>query len=674
MENNLKGNMKYRLVLGIIMLSTIICKAQLSPYSLPPKWYFGHEAGMDFTGGAPVPMAGNTWSAANYSNQEGSTTECLPNSNVLYYSNSCILANGSNVNFGPSPVVNGGGNSSTQGCVAIPNPANPTTSFYYINTQVDPSGGSDCIPQNNPGVWVYPISNVPANSAPTQLTTPVGVGEFIAACSDNADGYNIISHALDGTGSNTTFYIWSISNTGVINVAPSSFSGTVSSANWRYQGGIKINKCNNKIAFLTLAGFEVRNWTPNPGTTGTIGSVICSGATGMSMAYGLEFSPDGNILYMTDLSGALYWYNIATCTGPTVISASNAGTGSSQTGYGNLALGPDDKIYLSNKYSGADAPAIGKFLAVISNPNGTIATPAGVGFVQTGAGAFPLAAANANYPSTFSGLITLGWHNPFLTIAGSGSPTCEGFSYTYKQYYGANIAVTAGSEAWDFGDGNTGTGTTPTHSYATTGTYTVKLSVKDQLCKQVYTSTKSVVVSCTSAPVTMISFDATKEGSDVLLDWVTTSEVNNDYFDVQYSTDGINFVSIGTVKGNGTSGSYHEYSFTHTNPSSGTNYYKLVQYDFNGQKETTAIKAVTMEGVQVSIMPNPSSQNFNVHISGTDHAEIVVIDVLGKEVYRTQSQEALVSTIAFGSDFAKGTYIVKVITNNETKTVKILKE
>ena len=668
MKRNVRTTIRDIIIAGSILSAPIIAHAQVAPYSLPPKWFFGHQVGMDFTGGAPVIMTGNTWEDGTYSNQEGSTTECTPNGNVVYYSNSCALADATNTNFGPS-VVNGGGNSSSQGCVSIPNPASPTNSFYFITTEVDISGGSNCT-QSNPGVWVYPITSAAAISAPTQLTTAIDVGEFIAACSDNADGYKIISHALDNP-ANNTFYIWSISNTGTINTTPTTFSGTIGGVNWKYQGGIKINKCNNRIAFLTNNGFEVRNWS-----AGTIGTLICSNTSlGLGLAYGIEFSPDGNILYMTDYNGSLYWYNVtnaASCSGPTVISVSNASSGSNQgPGYGNLSLGPDDKIYISNRYSPFSGSTIGKYIAVISNPNSTTATPAGVGFSAT---SFQIALPNANLPSVAAGMITLGWHNPFLTISAGTSPSCESFSYTYKQYYGTTIPVMAGSESWDFGDGNTGTGPNPTHGYSATGPYTITLSVKDQLCKQTYTTKKDINVSCVAAPVKMISFEAVKEGNNVALNWITASEVNDDHFDVQYSTDGINFVTIGTVKGNGTSTAYHEYSFLHKNPSSGINYYRLIQYDFDGQKEISPVKTVTIEGVQVSIVPNPSSQNFNVHITGADQAEVVVIDVLGKEVYRTNSQEVLTSVISFGNDLAKGTYIARVITNNETQTLKIIKE
>ncbi len=493
------------------------------------------------------------------------------------------------------------------------------------------------------------------------------MGEFIAACSDNADGYKIISHAIDGSG-NTSFYVWSISNTGAITVAPASTAGSINGVNWKYQGTIKINKCNNRIAFITNNGFEVRNWS-----AGTIGTSLCSvTGFGLGLAYGLEFSPDGNIIYVTDFNGSLYWYNIATGAGPTVISASNSGSGSTQgPGYGNLSLGPNDKIYLSNRYSAADAPAGGKFLAVINNPNST--TAAGVGFAQTGGSAFALAAPSTNYPSTAGGVITLGWHNPFLAIAGSSTPTCESFSYTYKQYYGATIPVVAGSELWNFGDGNTGTGPSPVHGYASTGTYNVTLSVRDQLCNQTYTSKKNIVVTCTPLPVDLIRFEAVKEGSDVILNWITAKEVNNDHFDVQYSTDGINYTTIGEVKGNDNSNTVIEYSFTHSNPLSGINYYRLVQHDVNGQKEISPVKTVTIDVVQININPNPSDNNFNVNISGNKHVEIHVNDVLGREVFQTSSNE-LASTITFGGDLSKGTYTVKIITANDTRMIKIIKE
>ena len=63
--------------------------------------------------------------------------------------------------------------------------------------------------------------------------------------------------------------------------------------------------------------------------------------------------------------------------------------------------------------------------------------------------------------------------------------------------------------------------------------------------------------------------------SDVVLDWSTLSEINNDRFEIERSYDLVNFEYLGYVEGNGTSLSRHEYSFVDKTVTSGTVYYRL---------------------------------------------------------------------------------------------------
>ncbi len=78
------------------------------------------------------------------------------------------------------------------------------------------------------------------------------------------------------------------------------------------------------------------------------------------------------------------------------------------------------------------------------------------------------------------------------TVAGSGgsgatnSPPLASFTYTCSgltcNFDGTGSSDTDGtisSHAWDFGDGSTGSGATPSHAYAANGTYTVTLTVTD---------------------------------------------------------------------------------------------------------------------------------------------------------------------------------------------------
>ena len=110
----------------------------------------------------------------------------------------------------------------------------------------------------------------------------------------------------------------------------------------------------------------------------------------------------------------------------------------------------------------------------------------------------------------------------------------------------------------------------------------------------------------TSLPVTLLSFEATKEEERALLTWSTSQEINNHYFQVQRSDDGIHFYDLGKVLGNGTTTTTQYYSFTDDKPFQGTTYYRLKQVDFDGKWEYSVIRAVFMKGTW-QVFPKPAS-------------------------------------------------------------------
>ena len=111
--------------------------------------------------------------------------------------------------------------------------------------------------------------------------------------------------------------------------------------------------------------------------------------------------------------------------------------------------------------------------------------------------------------------------------------------------------------------------------------------------------------SCT-IPISLNTFSAKKSGENTLVSWSTLSEVNNDYFLVEWSTDGVNFEEIAKVAGAGTSRDKREYSFEHKSPKMGINYYRLTQYDFDGRSETYNVVSVVFDSksLDMSIVPN----------------------------------------------------------------------
>src|SRR5690606_13552388 len=82
-------------------------------------------------------------------------------------------------------------------------------------------------------------------------------------------------------------------------------------------------------------------------------------------------------------------------------------------------------------------------------------------------------------------------------------------------------------------------------------------------------------------PVELLSFSAICNKSEVTLNWVTASEVNNSYFDVQQSTDGDNFTTIGKINGKGTTTSQTRYTFV-AKAENIHNFFRLIQYDYAG--------------------------------------------------------------------------------------------
>jgi hypothetical protein len=90
-------------------------------------------------------------------------------------------------------------------------------------------------------------------------------------------------------------------------------------------------------------------------------------------------------------------------------------------------------------------------------------------------------------------------------------------------------------------------------------------------------------------PVEMTSFTAKRSGSENILEWSTLSEKNNDYFDVEWSTnpEAELWSSISIIPSQGNSETKQNYSIVHTDPTIGKkNYYRITQVDTDGTRRT----------------------------------------------------------------------------------------
>lgn len=132
-------------------------------------------------------------------------------------------------------------------------------------------------------------------------------------------------------------------------------------------------------------------------------------------------------------------------------------------------------------------------------------------------------------------------------------------------------------------------------------------------------------------PVEYVHVNASATPNGNLLQWATATEINNDYFDVEHASNATDFTPIGQVKGKGNSLEVVHYTFLHTQPSNGTNYYRLKQVDFDGTVHYSSIVVVQNETAQLyNAFPNPVTEVVTVSFYGVVK-HIRISNLLGQE-------------------------------------------
>ncbi|MGV3631310.1 MAG: hypothetical protein ACO1O6_08890 [Bacteroidota bacterium] len=91
-------------------------------------------------------------------------------------------------------------------------------------------------------------------------------------------------------------------------------------------------------------------------------------------------------------------------------------------------------------------------------------------------------------------------------------------------------------------------------------------------------------LNCAPLPIELVDFSVYEKQTGNLVKWTTMTEINNDYFILEKSMDGVQWAEIAEVDGSGNTTSKKNYSFLDKEVKRGINYYRLTQYDFDGTK------------------------------------------------------------------------------------------
>lgn len=236
-----------------------------------------------------------------------------------------------------------------------------------------------------------------------------------------------------------------------------------------------------------------------------------------------------------------------------------------------------------------------------------------------------------------------------------GCSTSQGADGNCQTCDVVKVDIPGGSKIFQQGGGNS----TLNDSYTLNGPGTIRVSGRanraDEIITYSTTSSGAACVNCMSSlPIELTTFQVALENNAVACDWWTETELNNDFFTIGRSLDGINFEPIAYLKGAGTSFEPMHYKIYDYNPYLDVvSYYRLAQTDFNGLTRYYDIQSIKPKKInELTIYPNPS--NGTIQITG-DYKTLLdskLFDTSGRAIAlnpsATESNEITVSSLPVG--------------------------
>ncbi len=421
---------KLGFIISILICSVFFASAQ----NEGNIWYFGQNAGLDFNSGSPVALTNGLLNT-----MEGCASICDNNGGLLFYTDGMTVYN-ANHTIMPNGSGLLGHFSSTQSGVILKQPGLST--IYYIFTIDGASGALGGLNYSEVDISLQGglgdinlNKNIPVVPGTCEKITAIkhqnSVDFWVIVRLENSNTYH--SYLFTSSGLNMIPIVTNIGP--VYNGALGYLRGS--------PNGEKITAAN----FMGGGGFNLFDFDNLTGSLSNEVTII------VSDPYGVEFSPDGNMLYISSSDiGSIYQYNLLASN----VASSQVLLSSSMTYCGAIQSAPDNKIYF------ADLNA--SYLSVVNNPN-TVGV--GCDFVKDGVyldGMLSLGGLPTFYSSIFNSTNNFSFNNP-----------CFGDSAIFNI---SNMSVD--SVFWNFGDPNSGTSNSsssinPFHIFSDTGTFHISL-------------------------------------------------------------------------------------------------------------------------------------------------------------------------------------------------------
>jgi len=294
-----------------------------------------------------------------------------------------------------------------------------------------------------------------------------------------------------------------------------------------------------------------------------------------------------------------------------------------------------------------------KFTSNIANKGGAIA-------VNSAGGAVTLAVDSCYFSANSATGKSL-----YARVASSNSVTVNCFNSTFS------------TVATQITNPNTATiNLTKCGSPSTSGTVSlVNTTAPSYTANPTYIPTFTGTCGSIVLPIDLLYFKGVCNNNKVELRWQTASEKNNYYFQIERSLDGVNFNQIAIVEGSGNSNSVKNYAFNDTDILKQSYYYRLVQFDYDGQKSISNIIYVSINCIDKSLeISNAYFNSFTGDLAisflsnQSENIDISVVDIFGRLIFsKNQITTEGYNDYRFNVGFlSKGIYII-TISNQLTK-------
>lgn len=187
-------------------------------------------------------------------------------------------------------------------------------------------------------------------------------------------------------------------------------------------------------------------------------------------------------------------------------------------------------------------------------------------------------------------------------------------------------------------------------------------------------------------PVELLNFNGKIIDTGIELNWATASEINNDYFELERSSNGKDFERLAEVDGGGTTHTLQRYTYIDKRPYNGVNYYRLKQVDTDGKFENfgpVSVNNTAKLGVALKIdqvFPNPIVSNAEMAITSSKSGELrlTIISMNGEIIEKENFEVSSGSNslpIKAARTLASGAYIFRIdMAGEKPSSIKVIKQ